>query len=112
MNVEDDTLVIVRGINDDFFKENFGNLCISFGGDSRAVPVKDAYYVGLYLGAPDSAITHIGIVEKIERGDTPLYADFYLKAVIRLNHPGSGGRPTVGSLGRCAGNNARHDYQY
>ena len=25
---------------------------------------------------------------------------------------GSGGRPTVGSLGRCAGNNARHDYQY
>lgn len=46
MNVEDDTLVIVRGINDDFFKENFGNLCISFGGDSRAVPVKDAYYVG------------------------------------------------------------------
>ena len=87
MNVEDDTLVIVRGINDDFFKENFGNLCISFGGDSRAVPVKDAYYVGLYLGAPDSAITHIGIVEKIERGDTPLYADFYLKAVIRLNHP-------------------------
>lgn len=24
----------------------------------------------------------------------------------------SGGRPTVGSLGRCAGNNARHDYQY
>ena len=50
MNVEDDTLVIVRGINDDFFKENFGNLCISFGGDSRAVPVKDAYYVGLYLG--------------------------------------------------------------
>ena len=65
MNVEDDTLVIVRGINDDFFKENFGNLCISFGGDSRAVPVKDAYYVGLYLGAPDSAITHIGIVEKI-----------------------------------------------
>lgn len=64
MNVEDDTLVIVRGINDDFFKENFGNLCISFGGDSRAVPVKDAYYVGLYLGAPDSAITHIGIVEK------------------------------------------------
>lgn len=55
MNVEDDTLVIVRGINDDFFKENFGNLCISFGGDSRAVPVKDAYYVGLYLGAPGAA---------------------------------------------------------
>lgn len=22
------------------------------------------------------------------------------------------GDPTVGSLGRCAGNNARHDYQY
>ena len=28
MNVEDDTLVIVRGINDDFFKENFGNYAL------------------------------------------------------------------------------------
>lgn len=86
MNVTDDELVIVRGINDTFFKENFSELCIGFGGDPRAVPTEDAYYVGLYLGAPNSAITHIGVVETIEREDDPS-ALFYLKAVIKLNEP-------------------------
>lgn len=99
MNVEDDTLVIVRGINDDFFKENFGNLCISFGGDSRAVPVKDAYYVGLYLGAPDSAITHIGIVEKIERGDTPLYVNANI-CDIKQHYPDAFYNPAIDRLYR------------
>lgn len=38
--------------------------------------------MGLYLEAPISAITHIGIVERIERYDNG--ADFYLKAIIKL----------------------------
>lgn len=87
MNVTDEKLVIVRGINDDFFKENFSEMCIGFGGDPRAVPIEDAYYVGLYLGAPYSAITHIGVVSDIKREDSPLSAQFYLKAVIKLKKP-------------------------
>lgn len=83
MNVTEKDLVIVRGINDEFFKENFSNLCISFGGDPKAIPAKDAYYVGLYLGAPVSAITHIGIVSEIERYEGG--ADFYLKSIIKLD---------------------------
>ena len=83
MNVKEKDLVIVRGINDEFFKANFSNLCISFGGDPKAIPAQDAYYVGLYLGAPVSAITHIGIVSEIDRYEEG--ADFYLKSIIRLN---------------------------
>lgn len=85
MNVTDPDLVIVRGINDDFFKENFESLCIGFGGSPQAVPVEDAYYVGLYLGAPTSSISHIGIVSEIDRYEGG--ADFYLKAIIKLDKP-------------------------
>ena len=83
MNVTEKDLVIVRGINDEFFKENFSNLCISFGGDPKAIPAQDAYYVGLYLGAPVSAITYIGIVSEVYRYEGG--ADFYLKSIIRLD---------------------------
>jgi len=85
MNVTNDELVIVRGINSDWFEENFRKFRIGFGGSPQAIPKEDAYYVGLYLEAPASAITHIGIVESIDRyGDG---ADFYLKTIIKLKNP-------------------------
>lgn len=83
MNVQDETLVIVRGVNDDFFKENFSQLCFIFGGSAQSTPIKDAYYVGIYLGAPISAITHIGIVDTIDRSDS-VYVKFHLRALISL----------------------------
>lgn len=92
MNVTNRGLVLVRGINDKWFKENFSQLWIGFGGDSRqTIPKEDAYYVGLYLKAPVSAITHIGIVERIDRHDN--YVDFYLKALIKLSKPIDPGHP-------------------
>ena len=78
MNVTNPDLVVVRGINSDWFEKNFSELWIGFGGTPQATPKEDAYYVGLYLEAPISAITHIGIVERIDRYNNG--ADFYLKA--------------------------------
>ena len=85
MNVKNPDLVIVRGINSEWFKENFSQFWIGFGGSPQAVPKEDAYYVGLYLEAPVSAISHIGIVDHIDRYDTG--ADFYLKSIIKLSKP-------------------------
>jgi hypothetical protein len=82
MNVKNPDLVIARGINTKWFKENYSQLWIGFSGPPQAVPKEDAYYVGLYMKAPDSAITHIGVVDKIDRYDNG--ADFYLKAIIKL----------------------------
>ncbi len=85
MNVTNNNLVIVRGINSDWFEENFSEMWIGFGGSPQAIPKEDAYYVGLYMEAPTSAITHIGIVDEIIR--TNDRADFYLKAIIKLEKP-------------------------
>lgn len=85
MNVSDPDLVLVRGINAEWLKENFSQLWIGFGGSPQAVPKEDAYYVGLYLESPISAISHIGIVDYIERYENG--ADFYLKAIIKLKEP-------------------------
>lgn len=85
MNVTNPELVLVRGINSEWFKENFSQLWIGFGGAPQAVPKEDAYYVGLYMEAPISAITHIGIVDRIEKYDNG--ADYYLKSIIKLNNP-------------------------
>ncbi len=85
MNVLSPDLVIVRGINSEWFKENFSQLWIGFGGSPQAIPKEDANYVGLYMEAPISAISHIGIVDRIERYDNG--ADFYLKCIIKLNNP-------------------------
>ncbi len=104
MNVKDPNLVLVRGINEDWFKENFSNMWVGFGGSPQAIPKEDSYYVGLYLHSPISAITHIGIVERIERWNEG--ADFFLKALIKLNEsvdPGHAIRKhenwTLGRLG-------------
>jgi hypothetical protein len=84
MNVTNPELVLVRGINSEWFKENFSQLWIGFGGSPQAIPKEDAFYVGLYLESPVSKITHIGIVDSIDRNGT---CDFYLKAIIKLNNP-------------------------
>lgn len=85
MNVTNPELVLVRGINSEWFNENFGQLWVGFGGAPQAIPKEDAYYVGLYLEAPTSAITHIGIVDRIEPYDGGV--DYYLKALIKLKSP-------------------------
>lgn len=85
MNVKNPELVIVRGINANWFEKNFSEFWIGFGGSPQATPKEDAYYVGLYLEAPVSAITHIGIVDNIDRYAGG--ADFYLKALIKLKNP-------------------------
>lgn len=77
--------VIVRGMKQEWFMDHFKDMAVYFGGDPRGVPAKDADYIGFYLEAPDSAITHIGVVESIEREDSG--ATFYLKAVIKLDDP-------------------------
>lgn len=85
MNVKNPELVIVRGINNDWLNKNFSELWIGFGGTAQATPKEDAFYVGLYLSAPVSAIVYIGIVDKIKRYNKG--ADFYLKSIIKLRNP-------------------------
>jgi len=82
MNVTDPDLVIVRGINDVWFKENFSKMWIGFGGSPKGVPKQDANYVALYIGAPVSSIAYIGVVSQINR--FTVGADFYLRALIKL----------------------------
>jgi len=85
MNVLNPELVIVRGINSDWLEQNFSEMWIGFSGSGSAVPKQDAYYIGLYLEAPESKITHLGIVKEIERKVGS--ADFHLKALIKLTKP-------------------------
>ena len=77
--------VIVRGMTKKWFDDHFIGMDIYFGGDPKAVPKDDADFVGFYLEAPDSAITHIGVVESIDR--KPGSATFHLKAIIKLDKP-------------------------
>jgi len=84
MNVTTPELVLVRGINSEWLKENFSQLWIGFGGSPQATPKEDSFYVGLYIEAPVSAITHIGIVDRIDRDDNGV--NFYLKAIIKLTN--------------------------
>ncbi|MGN6400480.1 MAG: hypothetical protein ACTHMD_08505 [Flavisolibacter sp.] len=85
MQINNPDLVIVRGINDTWFKENLSKMWIGFGGDPKGIPKEDAYFVGLYLQAPVSAIKYIGVVSEIDRYSRG--ADFYLKALIELPEP-------------------------
>lgn len=85
MNVTNPDLVIVRGINDVWLKENFSKMWIGFGGEPIAIPKEDANFVGLYINAPVSAITYIGVVDSIDRYAGG--ADFYLKALVELPQP-------------------------
>jgi hypothetical protein len=79
-------LVIVRGINSDYFQDNFIDMVVYFGGAAVGVPAQDAKYIGFYVEAPYSAITHIGIVDKIENTKDG-GKNFYLKGIIKLDKP-------------------------
>lgn len=85
MNVKNDKLVIVRGINDEWIDKNFTNLAIYFGSSKQSIPIDDAYYIGLYLGTPISAISHIGFVSKIVRDSSG--ATFHLRSIVKLPTP-------------------------
>jgi hypothetical protein len=75
--------VIVRGMTEEWFINHFKDMEVYFGGDPRGIPAYDADYIGFYLEAPVSAITHIGIVSRIVRYNGG--ATFYLKAIIQLD---------------------------
>ena len=77
--------VIVRGMKEEWFLDHFKEMAVYFGGDPRGIPAKDADFIGFYLEAPVSAITHIGVVESIER--TSGSATFKLKAIVKLDAP-------------------------
>lgn len=77
--------VIVRGMTKKWFSDHFISMEVYFGGNPKAVPTEDSKFVGFYLEAPVSAITHIGIVDRVER--TKDHATFYLKAIIKLDEP-------------------------
>ncbi len=87
MNVKDPELVIVRGINSYWLSHNFTHLRIDFGGAPQAIPKDDAFYVGLYLEAPESRITHVGIVDSIDRNQETNNVTFVLKSIIKLGKP-------------------------
>lgn len=76
--------VIVRGMTAQWFGDHFQDMKVYFGG-LRAVPQYDSDFIGFYLEAPVSAITHVGVVESIDR--QPGEATFHLRAVIKLEKP-------------------------
>jgi len=81
-----DNTVIVRGMTSEWFMDHFKDMKVYFGG-KYAVPKYDADFIGFYLGAPDSAITHVGIVESIDRESDPGEVTFHLKAIVKLDQP-------------------------
>lgn len=83
--IDDENRVIVRGMKKEWFIDHFKDMKIYFGGSPVAIPKYDSKYIGFYLESPDSAITHIGIVKKIERDDESV--TFFLKAIIKLENP-------------------------
>lgn len=107
-------MVIVRGVKKEWFEENIVDMRVLFGGqEPRAIPNvlkegKEVHLVGLYLEAPRSAITHIGIIESIEDTSKPDWPEYacHLKALIRLAEPVNTEHPircfeykTLGELG-------------
>ena len=67
-------------------------MVVWFGGQPSAPPHSkpndDADFIAFYLGTPDSAITHIGVVRNIIRSETLSEADEYrLSAIYKLDPP-------------------------
>ena len=83
----DDT-VIVRGVRSDEWVTQLSGMQVYFGGHTNAAsakPSRDVSYIAFYQGAPVSAITHLGMVSRIERGADMLGSDiFHLDCLIAL----------------------------
>jgi hypothetical protein len=77
--------VLVRGMKKEWFHEHFTEMVVYVGNEGRHKPSVDVDFIGFYLEAPDSAITHIGVVEDIGEGDET--TSFWLKAIIKLDNP-------------------------
>lgn len=75
---------VVRGMTAQWFMDHFKEMKVYFGG-VRGKPSYDVDFVGFYLEAPVSAVTHFGVVERIERN--PDETVFHLKAIIKLDKP-------------------------
>ena len=91
MNIKNPDLIIVRGINETWLKENFSQMWIGFGSGPIGIPKEDSCFVGLYIAAPVSAIKYIGVVSQIDRD--PGAAHFYIKALIEHPAPINPGHP-------------------
>jgi hypothetical protein len=76
--------VIVRGMTEEWFLDHFKDMKVYFSG-GRAVPRYDTDFIGFYIEAPASAITHLGVVEAVERQSDS--ATFVLKAILKLDKP-------------------------
>ncbi|HEX8672101.1 MAG TPA: hypothetical protein VF710_09440 [Longimicrobium sp.] len=76
--------VIVRGMTAEWFGDHYKDMKVYFSG-LRSVPQYDSDFIGFYLEAPDSAITHIGVVDSIDRQTHE--TTFHLRAVIKLDEP-------------------------
>lgn len=77
-------IAIVRGMTEKWFMNHFKDMEVYFAGKT-GTPIKNSDYIGFYLESPVSAITHIGIVDRIDRQDEG--ATFHLKAIINLDEP-------------------------
>lgn len=80
----DDELVVVRGINDEFLKENFADFNVYFGGESpQTIPADKARFLGFYLADSDRCVSHIGIVNGVNSERTV----WKISAILKLLHP-------------------------
>lgn len=78
--------VIVRGMREEWFMDHFKDMEVYFGGDPRGIPKKKADYIGFYLEAPVSAVTHIGIVNEMKEGEDGTLV-YFLRAIVKLDKP-------------------------
>ncbi len=89
--------VIVRGVRSEEWHDQLAGMRVYFGGRTQtpsSKPTRDADYVAFYQTAPESAITHIGIVGDIERNVDMLGSDvFHLTCLVALDPPIACGHP-------------------
>jgi len=79
----DDELVIVRGINDEFIKDNLVFFDVYFGGTPQAIPSNGARFIGFYIANSEQTVSHVGIVDRINEDRTT----WHLSAIFELKHP-------------------------
>ena len=80
----DDEIVIVRGINNEFLKENLANFDIYFGGETpQTIPAVATRFLGFYLANSDRCVSHIGIVSDVNAERT----EWRISAILKLLHP-------------------------